>query len=67
MKLRNPLAGRRRDGLALPPVPVRVQPEVDFTAEGSPPPSKVGSERPELPHPDSPSTPAVTGEDGGKR
>ena len=67
MKLRKPLAGRRRVGMALPPLPARAQPEVDFTAEGSPPPGKVGSERPVLPDPDPDSAPAVTREDGTKR
>lgn len=71
MKLYKTRAGHRRDGLVVPPVPAKVQPEVDFTAEGSPPPGKVGSERPVLPDPapdlDSDSVPAVTREDGAKR
>lgn len=29
--------------------PAKSPPEADFTAEGSPPPGKVGSERPALP------------------
>lgn len=69
MKLYKPRAGHRRDGLVVPPVPAKVQPEVDFTAEGSPPPGKVVSERPVLPDPDpdGASVPAVTREDGAKR
>lgn len=57
MKLRNPDQRRPRPGPAAS-APAKGQQEVDFTAEGSPPPGKVGAERPALPA-DSPDTPAA--------
>lgn len=67
MKLRStPEGSRRHDGMAPPPLPAKVQQETDFTAEGSPPPGKVGTERPVLPEsgPDVPKS--ALGEDGGR-
>lgn len=48
MKLR--VEKLRRGHVATPArPPARAQPEADFTAEGAPPPGKVGAEHPALP------------------
>lgn len=45
--------------------PGKVQPEADFTAEGSPPPGQVGAEPPALPKAERVET--ATAHEGGKR
>jgi len=47
MKLRTETLHRRQT--ATPPKAVKPEPEVDYTAEGSPPPGKVGTGHPALP------------------
>jgi hypothetical protein len=47
MKLRTAKLHRRT--IAPPPQASKAQPEADFTAEGSPPPGKVGARQPVLP------------------
>lgn len=55
---------RRRRHTAVPrPEAAKAQQETDFTAEGSPPPGKVGTGQPELPA-TGPTAPAATGVDG---
>jgi hypothetical protein len=60
MKLRTEKLHRRP---VAPPKVVKAQPETDFTAEGSPPPGKVGTGHPALPAAE-PALPADTGADG---
>jgi hypothetical protein len=47
MKLRTKTLHRRP--IATPPKVANAEPEVDYTAEGSPPPGKVGAGHPVLP------------------
>lgn len=65
MKPRNPTETHRRRHRMVPArIPAKVQQEADFTAEGSPPPGKVGTERPALPDEAELPAPAVAGEHG---
>lgn len=63
MKQRN-TGQRHRHPEAAASAPAKVQQEADFTAEGSPPPGKVGSERPALPEDRLATRRAVAGEHG---
>lgn len=67
MKQNNTAQLRRRRRLAPAGIPARVQQEADFTAEGSPPPGRVGAGRPALPEDGQDTPPATAGEERGKR
>lgn len=61
MKMRTETLHRRP--IATPPKAANAEPEAAYTAEGSPPPGKVGTGHPALPAAE-PALPADTGADG---